>query len=382
VNLDKMALSNIACRRLLNSGLSSVHHLKRGGPASAMSVLGQEQFSAAIPQRAPVRWKHHQQTNYGINFVPQQEAWVVERMGKFNKILEPGLNFLIPGIDKIKYVQSLKEIAIDIPSQSAITIDNVTLNIDGILYLVVKDPYKASYGVEDPEFAISQLAQTTMRSEIGKITLDTLFRERDNLNTAIVIAINHASEAWGLECMRYEIRDIRMPERVQEAMQMQVEAERKKRAAILESEGIKTAEINVAEGQKQAKILESEAQKQQLINEAQGAAEAVIAAGQARAKSIELVSQSLGQVNGSNAAALAVAEKYVGAFSNLAKTNNTMILPSNTGDVTSMVAQAMTIYTQLQKNNVAGDVIQTEAIGEVSSPKTDVEESTISQTKD
>jgi len=173
-----------------------------------------------------------------------------------------------------------------------------------------------------------------------------------------------------------------MPERVQEAMQMQVEAERKKRAAILESEGIKTAEINVAEGQKQAKILESEAQKQQLINEAQGAAEAVIAAGQARAKSIELVSQSLGQVNGSNAAALAVAEKYVGAFSNLAKTNNTMILPSNTGDVTSMVAQAMTIYTQLQKNNVAGDVIQTEAIGEVSSPKTDVEGSTISQTKD
>merc|ERR1711981_966966 len=237
---------------------------------------------------------------------------------------------------------------------------NVQLTIDGVLYLRVQDPYKASYGVEDPEFAITQLAQTTMRSEIGKITLDTLFRERDNLNTAIVIAINHASEAWGIECMRYEIRDIRMPERVQEAMQMQVEAERKKRAA----------------------ILESEAQKQQFINEAQGAAEAVIAAGQARAKSIEMVSQSLGQVNGSNAAALAVAEKYVGAFSNLAKTNNTMILPSNTGDVTSMVAQAMTIYHQLQKTNVAGDIIKTEAIGEDSSPKTDVEESTISQTKD
>merc|ERR1711997_836713 len=184
-----------------------------------------------------------------------------------------------------------------------------------------------------------------------------LFKERESLNINIVKQINHASDAWGIDCMRYEIRDIRMPERVQEAMQMQVEAERKKRAAILESEGIKTAEINVAEGQKQAKILESEAQKQQLINEAQGAAEAVIAAGQARAKSIELVSQSLGQVNGSNAAALAVAEKYVGAFSNLAKTNNTMILPS-------MVAQAMTIYHQLQKTNVAGDVIKTEAIGE------------------
>merc|ERR1719244_1789650 len=203
-------------------------------------------------------------------FVPQQEAWVVERMGRFNSVLEPGLNILFPVIDKVRYVQSLKEIAIDIPQQSAISLDNVAINIDGVLYLRIKDPYKASYGVEDPEFAITQLAQTTMRSEIGKITLDTLFRERDNLNTAIVIAINQASEAWGIQCMRYEIRDIRMPARVQEAMQMQVEAERKKRAAILESEGIKTAEINVAEGRKQSKILESEAEKQQLINEAQG----------------------------------------------------------------------------------------------------------------
>merc|ERR1719412_748408 len=176
------------------------------------SVLGKDQFSAAFPQRAPVRWKHSTPINTVVLFVPQQEAWVVERMGKFNKILEPGLNVLVPLLDKVKYVQSLKEIAIEIPQQTAITIDNVTLNIDGVLYLRVQDPYKASYGVEDPEFAISQLAQTTMRSEIGKITLDTLFRERDNLNTAIVIAINHASEAWGLECMRYEIRDIRMPE--------------------------------------------------------------------------------------------------------------------------------------------------------------------------
>merc|ERR1712012_1425574 len=245
----------------------------------------------------------------GVMFVPQQEAWLVERMGKFNTILEPGLNVLVPLLDKVKYVQSLKEIAIEIPQQTAITIDNVSLTIDGVLYLRVLDPYKASYGVEDAEFAITQLAQTTMRSEIGKIVLDTVFRDRDSLNSTIVLAINNAAAAWGVSCQRYEIRDIRLPERVQEAMQMQVEAERKKRAAILQSEGVREAEINVAEGQKQAKILESEAPKQQLINEAQGAAEAVIAAGQARAKSIELVSQSLGQVNGSNAAALAVAEK-------------------------------------------------------------------------
>jgi len=312
------------------------------------SVLGKDQFSAAFPQRAPVRWKHSTPMNTIMMFVPQQEAWVVERMGKYNKILEPGLNVLVPLLDKVKYVQSLKEIAIEIPQQTAITIDNVSLTIDGVLYLRIKDPYKASYGVEDPEFAITQLAQTTMRSEIGKITLDTLFRERESLNKGIVIAINSASDAWGIECLRYEIRDIRMPTRVQEAMQMQVEAERKKRAAILESEGIKSAEINVAEGKKQSRILASEAEKQELINEAQGQAEAVIAAGKARAQSIELVSKALCGENGQNAAALAVAEKYVGAFGELAKTNNTLILPANTGDVSSMVAQAMTIYGQLE----------------------------------
>ena len=288
-----------------------------------------------------------------VMFVNQQEAWVVERMGKFHRILEPGVNVLMPFIDKVKYVQSLKEIAIDVPQQAAITIDNVNLNIDGVLYLRVQDPYKASYGVEDPEFAITQLAQTTMRSEIGKITLDTLFRERENLNGAIVSAINAASDSWGISCMRYEIRDIRMPPRVQEAMQMQVEAERKKRAAILESEGIKSADINVAEGKKQARILQSEAEKQELINAAQGAAEAVIAAGRARAKSIEVVSAALNSRDGHghDAAALAVAEKYVTAFQELARTNNTLILPSNTGDVSSMVAQAMTIYGSLKKND-------------------------------
>jgi len=287
--------------------------------------------------------------NTVVLFVPQQEAWIVERMGKFNDILQPGLNILIPVIDKVKYVQSLKEIAIDIPQQSAISLDNVAINIDGVLYLRIKDPYKASYGIEDPEFAITQLAQTTMRSEIGKISLDMLFRERENLNIQIVQAINIAAGAWGIECMRYEIRDIRLPERVQEAMQMQVEAERKKRAAILESEGIKESQINIAEGKKQAAILKSEAEKAQLINSAVGSAEAVVVAGEARAKSIRAVAEALADEKGASAASLAVAENYVEAFGNLAKQTNTLLLPANVGDVTGMVTQAMSIYKQLDK---------------------------------
>lgn len=290
--------------------------------------------------------------NTGVMFVPQQEAWVVERMGKFNKILEPGLNFLIPVLDKVKYVQSLKEIAIDIPQQSAISMDNVAINIDGVLYLRIMDPYKSSYGIEDPEFAITQLAQTTMRSEIGKISLDGLFRERENLNIAIVQSINVASEAWGIQCMRYEIRDIKLPERIQEAMQMQVEAERKKRALVLESEGIKASEINIAEGKKQAAILESEAEKTQLINSATGAAEAVIVAGEARAKSIKAVAGALGTEKGAAAASLAVAENYVKAFGKLAKASNTLLLPANVGDVTGMVTQALSIYKKLDQEVV------------------------------
>merc|ERR1719439_156926 len=221
-------------------------------------------------------------------------------MGAYNRILSPGLNFLIPVLDKVKYVQSLKEIAIDIPQQSAITKDNVAVNIDGVLYLRIMDAHKASYGVEDPEFAITQLAQTTMRSEIGKMEMDGLFKERENLNISIVQSINLASEAWGIQCMRYEIRDIKLPERIQLAMQMQVEAERKKRALVLESEGKKASEINIAEGKKQAKILASEAEKTRLINQAVGAAEAVIVAGEARAKSIEAIAQALASQKGTS----------------------------------------------------------------------------------
>ncbi|KAF5275253.1 hypothetical protein FQA39_LY06913 [Lamprigera yunnana] len=285
--------------------------------------------------------------NTVLMFVPQQEAWIVERMGKFHRILEPGLNILIPVLDRVKYVQSLKEIAIDVPKQSAITSDNVTLNIDGVLYLRIVNAYLASYGVEDPEFAITQLAQTTMRSELGKISLDKVFRERENLNVSIVAAINKASEAWGITCLRYEIRDIKLPTRVQEAMQMQVEAERKKRAAILESEGTREADINVAEGKRQARILASEAERQEQINKATGEASAILSIATARAEGLRKVATVLNSQQGSNAAALSIAEQYVQAFNKLAKNNNTLILPANAGDVANIVAQAMAIYHQV-----------------------------------
>ncbi|RWS25582.1 hypothetical protein B4U80_09358 [Leptotrombidium deliense] len=295
-------------------------------------------------QKAAVRYRSSTPMNTAIVFVPQQEAWVVERMGRFHKVLEPGLNFLIPILDNIRYVQSLKEIAIDIPQQSAVTTDNVTLSIDGVLYLRVENPYKASYGVEDPEYAITQLAQTTMRSELGKITLDHVFKERESLNISIVEAINNASyDTWGIKCLRYEIRDIKLPERVQEAMQMQVEAERKKRARVLESEGVRESEINIAEGMKRSKILASEAMQTERVNHALGEAIAIERVAVAKALALKTVSESL-KGKGNDAAALSVAEQYVKAFSELAKTGNTLILPSDTGDVAKMVAQAMQVY--------------------------------------
>merc|ERR1712212_823316 len=276
-----------------------------------------------------------------VKFVPQQEAWVVERMGRFHTIFEPGLNLMIPGIDRVRYIQSLKELAIDIPQQSAITVDNVTLQIDGVLYLKVVDPYNASYGVEDAEFAITQLAQTTMRSEIGKISLDTVFRERESLNTNIVQQINVAADSWGIDCKRYEIRDISVPSRVKEAMQMQVEAERKKRAAILESEGIRESEINVAQGKKQAAILASEGLMSEKINIAKGHAEAIERTAQARAVGLHRVADAL-----------------------QANTGNTILLPSSTGDVASMVTQAMGVFNTLSRvseSTVSSDEIVADA---------------------
>ncbi|KAK7896404.1 hypothetical protein WMY93_021729 [Mugilogobius chulae] len=253
---------------------------------------------------AQQRWASSLPMNTLVLFVPQQEAWVVERMGRFHRILEPGLNFLIPVLDRIRYVQSLKEIVIDVPEQSAVSLDNVTLQIDGVLYLRILDPFKASYGVEDPEYAVTQLAQTTMRSELGKLTLDKVFRERESLNSNIVHSINQASDEWGIRCLRYEIKDIHVPPRVKESMQMQVEAERRKQAQILASEGEKAEQINKAAEWKRSCFSE-------------------------------------------------VAEQYVSAFSNLAKESNTVLLPTNTGDVTGMVTQAMSIYSTLAKKNTA-----------------------------
>lgn len=305
---------------------------------------------------AQQRWASSLPMNTVVMFVPQQEAWVVERMGRFDRILEPGLNFLIPILDRVRYVQSLKEIVIDVPEQSAVSLDNVTLQIDGVLYLRIMDPFKASYGVEDPEYAVTQLAQTTMRSELGKLTLDKVFRERENLNAQIVDSINQASDDWGIRCLRYEIKDIQVPPRVKESMQMQVEAERRKRATVLESEGTREAHINVAEGHKQAQILASEGEKAEQINRAAGEAQAVLAKAEAKSKAIRLLSDALAEQNGNAAASLSVAEQYVSAFSKLAKESNTVLLPTNTGDISGMVTQAMTIYSTLAKQSPKAEI--------------------------
>ncbi|KAF8939043.1 hypothetical protein BGZ58_010798 [Dissophora ornata] len=288
--------------------------------------------------------------NTVIKFVPQQEAWIVERMGRFSRVLEPGLQILMPFLDRVRYVKSLKEVAIEIPSQSAITQDNVTLDLDGVLYFRVVDPYKASYGVEDAEFSVAQLAQTTMRAEIGQMTLDRTLAERAHLNANIVEAINTAAADWGIQCLRYEIRDIHPPAKVVESMHQQVSAERTKRAQILDSEGSRQAAINVAEGLKQSTILQSEADKAEQINRATGEAEAILLRAQASAEGIRRIAGAITNTpGGHHAVSLTVADKYVEAFAQLAKETNTLILPANASDASSMVAQALTIYDGITK---------------------------------
>jgi regulator of protease activity HflC (stomatin/prohibitin superfamily) len=279
----------------------------------------------------------------GLVIVPQQEAYVVERLGKFSRVLSPGLHFLIPLVDRIAYVHSLKEEAVNIPNQQAITMDNVTITIDGVLYLRVVDPMYASYGVSNMYYAMTQLAQTTMRSELGKMTLDKTFAERESLNAAIVRQINKAAEPWGIQCLRYEIRDILPPVSVKQAMDMQAEAERKKRATILDSEGQQQAEINIADGQRQSITLQ-----------AQGEAAAILTRAEATAKGIEQLAVAVRRSGGKEAVALKLAEQYVNAFGQLAKSTNTMLLPSNPGDPASMVASALSIYQNVMAKSPAG----------------------------
>ena len=290
----------------------------------------------------------------GVKFVPQQQVWIVERMGQYRVSMEAGLNFLIPFIDNISYRHSLKEEAVDIPSQTAITKDNVTLIIDGILYLKITDPKQASYGVGDARYAITQMAQTTMRSELGKMTLDKTFLERDNLNVSIVQSINEASVVWGIQCLRYEIKDITPPDNVRQAMELQVAAERKKRAEVLDSEGKRQSQINIAEGIKQEVVLKSESSMTDQINRAKGEAEAILQVAKATAEGIEMVAASIDKSGGEKAVALRLAEQYIEAFSKLAKENNTLILPAKTDDAGSMVAQALSIFNSIQGQVSAG----------------------------
>jgi regulator of protease activity HflC (stomatin/prohibitin superfamily) len=275
--------------------------------------------------------------------VPQQNAYVVERLGRFAGVLDAGFHVLIPLVDVIRYRHVLKEQAIDIAEQVCITKDNVQVAVDGILYLKVMDPERASYGISNYTFAITQLAQTTLRSEIGKIDLDRTFEERTTINGMVVQEVDKASEAWGVKVLRYEIKNITPPQDILAAMEKQMRAEREKRALILQSEGERDAAINTAEGQKQQVIKASEANKQQRINEAEGQAAAILAVARATSEGIQSVAKAIGADGGFEAVQLRVAEQYINQFGNIAKHGNTLVIPSNLSDVASVLATAMTV---------------------------------------
>lgn len=281
-----------------------------------------------------------------VKVVPQQDAWVVERFGKFNTVLQPGLNFIIPLIDKIAYRHSLKEIPLDTSSQICITKDNTQLQVDGVLYFQVTNPELASYGTSDYVMAITQLAQTSLRSVIGTMSLDKTFEERDEINARVVQAVDEAAQTWGVKVLRYEIKDLTPPKEILRAMQLQITAEREKRAVVAASEGQKQKEINIAEGNRAALIAQSEGEMQAAINKAEGEARAIEAVAKAQAEAIRVVADSIAQPSGIAAVNLQVAEKYVEAFGNVAKTNNTMLLPANFADMGSMIATAMTIVKE------------------------------------
>ncbi|MCY4188594.1 MAG: paraslipin [Bryobacterales bacterium] len=278
--------------------------------------------------------------------VPQQSQYVVERLGRYSGTLDAGFHILVPFMDAIRYKHSLKESAVDIPEQICITSDNVQVGVDGVLYLKVLDAKRASYGIGNYLFAITQLAQTTLRSEIGKIELDKTFEERAHINTQVVDELDKATDPWGVKVLRYEIKNINPPHDVLAAMEKQMRAEREKRATILDSEGVRDAAINTAEGEKQKVIKESEATKQQRINEAQGEAAAITTVATATAEGIRIVAEAINAPGGDQAVQLRVAEQYVEKLGMLAKENNTMILSANVADVSSIIATAMSVIKQ------------------------------------
>lgn len=292
--------------------------------------------------------------NSSVKFVPQNMAFVVERFGKFKRTLVAGLNFVVPFVDKVAYRVSMKEMALDVPSQSAITKDNITLTVDGVLYMKVLDPEKASYGIDNYVFGVTQLAQTTMRSEIGKITLDKTFEERDLLNSAIVQAINEAGEAWGTTCLRYEIKDITPPKSVLEAMERQMKAERDKRAVVLESEGARQSAINVAEGEKRSQVLAAEAEREQRILEAQGEAQAITTVADAQASALKTVGDAAATAEGQKAVQLDLATKAIDAKRQIAKDSTIVLMDGNKSEAGSVVAESMAVVAAMNSSDAFG----------------------------
>jgi regulator of protease activity HflC (stomatin/prohibitin superfamily) len=278
-----------------------------------------------------------------IKIVPQRSAFIVERLGKYRTTLNAGFKVLIPFFDRIRYKHTLKEQAIDVASQTCITKDNISVEVDGILYLQVIDPKKASYGIDNYRFASIQIAQTTMRSVIGKLELDKTFEERDTINTAIVDAVDKASDPWGVKVSRYEVKNITPPQSIKDAMEKQMRAEREKRAMIAESEGHKQAKINVAEGDKQELIKRSEGEKQKRINEADGKAAEIELVANATANGIRKIAESIGEKNGADAVNLRIAEQYLTEFGRLAKENNSMIIPTDLANISSILAAATSV---------------------------------------
>ncbi|MHB8494410.1 MAG: SPFH domain-containing protein [Casimicrobiaceae bacterium] len=285
-----------------------------------------------------------------IRIVPQQRAWVVERLGRFHAVLQPGLNLVFPIVDRIAYKHDLREIPLDVPPQVCITKDNTQLQVDGILYFQVTDARLASYGSSNYVVAITQLAQTTLRSVIGRMELDRTFEERDQINAAVVNALDAAAPSWGVKVLRYEIKDLTPPAEILRAMQAQITAEREKRAVIATSEGKRQEQINIAQGQREAAIAKSEGEKQAEINNAQGQAAAILAIAEANSKAIRQVAEAMAAPGGMGAVNLKVAEQYIAQFGNLAKTTNTLILPTNVADVAGVIATAMSVVKSAPAN--------------------------------